>query len=132
MTDKDSRTPSDVRRVGEVLKARREQRQLPLKDVAEALHLRGSIVNAIETGDYARIDGFDILIAQAQPGHHAGPELLDHDIDRRCEREKSRGRAVRAKIDLQRALAAVEQREVHAVGARARHVAAHLVAAAKS
>lgn len=57
MTDKDSRTPSDVRRVGEVLKARREQRQLPLKDVAEALHLRGSIVNAIETGDYARIDG---------------------------------------------------------------------------
>ena len=72
------------------------------------------------------------LVAEAEPVHHAGPELLQHDVGALGEQRQhaiARGRVLEVGGDA--LLAAVEQREVDALLPPARLVAAHLLALAR-
>ena len=68
-------------------------------------------------------------MAEAEPLHHARPELLDQDIGLRDHRSEPRQRIRRLEIELDRILAPVEHRERRRRLAEARREAAHVLSA---
>ena len=47
--------PFDLDKIGQLLKAAREEKGLTLEDVSRALFLRKSIIGAVESGDWQRL-----------------------------------------------------------------------------
>ena len=86
-----------------------------------------------ETGDRAVDDpGIDLphrLRIQPEARHHARAELLDEDVGAFEERSEPRLVGLLLEVEHERLLAPVEHREVDALPAPSRHVAAHFLAA---
>ncbi len=78
--------------------------------------------------DDARVDRGDSFVIEAEPRHHARPELFDHHVGL-FEQRHDLGLVGRVlEVEREGLLAAVEHREVDAVGAPARLVDPHLLA----
>jgi hypothetical protein len=75
-------------------------------------------------------DGADVVIAEAEPGHDARPELLDDDVGALDQRAQPRARGLVLQVQRHAFLATVEHGEIGAVGAPFRAVGPHLLAAA--
>ena len=111
-----------------------ERQQSGMADVVEIVPgLAGARAGLAVAGDRAidqlGIDRAHRLIAEPQPRHHAGAELLDQHIGAGQQRHKLVAIGLVLEIEHEALLAAVEQREHRALAVEARLVMAHVLAA---
>src|SRR3989442_52757 len=71
------------------------------------------------------------LVVEAHRGHHAGPEVLEHHVGLRHQRGEDLLALGMAQVETDALLAAVVDREVHALAAHHRRMAARLLTAGR-